>query len=403
MGLHNDYNELLSKSQRKALMMVGNAAADRSVNAYLVGGSVRDLILGGRIDDLDVCIESGDIQEFCEFLQTTFCAEILAYSEFGTCKIIIGEEMVDVAVARSEVYERNGALPTITHSTVNHDLMRRDFTINSMAMPILLGELGTVIDLNEGFRDIDEKLLRILHHRSFLDDCTRIFRAVRYSKRLGFIIESQTEVLLKEGIKEICNVSGTRISSELIRICYEPERVSMLQTLDSFGILKVIHPEMAFPEDLKKVSQAVDIENWDKTEISCLLLFSSNPEYREAIARSLNMSKGVLVALSGLKVLENLEENLSNADIYQHLITVPEAALRVGVVCLNNVKSAQIKLFLDKLKDLQLSINGDDVISLGVDPGPFVGDLLSQTFAALLNGQLKDREAQIGFVKNLIQ
>ena len=203
MGLHNDYNELLSESQRKTLTMVGNAAADRSVNAYLVGGSVRDLILGGQIGDLDVCIESGDLQEFCEFLQTTFCAEILAYSEFGTCKIVLGEEMVDVAVARSEVYERNGALPTIMYSTVSHDLMRRDFTINSMAMPIISGELGPVIDLNQGFRDIDEKLLRILHHRSFLDDSTRIFRAIRYSERLGFTIDNQTKALLKAGIKEI--------------------------------------------------------------------------------------------------------------------------------------------------------------------------------------------------------
>ena len=403
MSLQNCYNELLSESQRKALTMVGDAAADRSISAYLVGGSVRDLILGSRIEDLDVCIESSNIQDFCDFLRTAFCAEILAYSEFGTCKIVLGEETIDVAITRSEVYKRNGALPSIRHSTINDDLMRRDFTINSMAMPILPGELGPVIDLNHGFRDMDEKLLRILHHRSFLDDCTRIFRAIKYSERLGFTIEKETKNLLKKGVKEIHHVSGSRISNELIRICYEPKRIPMLQALDSMGILKVIHPEMYFPEDLQKVSEIEDIGNWNNTEISCLLLFSCSPEYRETIAHALDMPKSVIRALSGLKVLENLEESLSNSDIYLNLIAVPEEALRVGILCLSEVKSAQIKLFTDKLKDRQLSINGDDVISLGVEPGPIVGDLLSQTLAALLNDQLKGRESQIGFVRNLIK
>jgi tRNA nucleotidyltransferase/poly(A) polymerase len=272
-----------------------------------------------------------------------------------------------------------------------------------MAMPILSDELGSVIDLNQGFKDISEKRLRVLHPRSFLDDCTRIFRAVRYSTRLGFAIEDETKALLMEGIKEINSVSGTRILNEIIRICDESERIEILKTLNSLEIFKIIHPKMYFPVELEKVSKNGDIKNWSRTEISCLLLYSSPPEHWEAIAHSLDMPKSVLAALSGLRILANLDDDNLNSDIYQNLISVPEAALRVGLSCLDDTKSTQIKLFVDHLRDLQLSINGDDVMSLGVQPGPLVGELLSQAFSALLNDQLQGRESQLSFVQNLIR
>jgi len=402
MNMHTNFYELLSESQRKVLRLIGTAASVLSVSSYLVGGSVRDLLMGVKIRDIDISVESINVREFCEFMETSFGAQILRFSEFGTCKLTLGGVIVDVAMTRSETYEPQGSLPTVKYADIDMDLARRDFSINSMAVPILPSELGSIIDPNQGLEDIRREVIRVLHPRSFVDDSTRIFRAVRYSVRLGFELENETNELLMNSVQDIGNISGTRTLNEIIRICHEPQAGNMLKKLNSVGVFKAIHPKFVLPSYFEGNCNDDCKEAWSNVEICCLLLFDSDMEYWESIAHSMDMPKAVLKALTGLEIMKNLGEQKRNSDIYQSLISVPQEALNVGIKCLDKTKSAEVKFFRDNLKGRHLSITGDDLISLGVEPGPLVGHLLDQVFAALLNGDVQGRDSELEFVKSLI-
>ena len=209
----------------------------RDVAVYLVGGPVRDWLLGLPAKDLDFVVE-GNAPELAREMASRMGGQAVVHGRFGTATLSRGDLRVDLATARRETYPAPGALPQVEPSSILDDLARRDFSINAMAAP-MGGADKTLLDPKGGLEDLGRGSIRILHSRSFRDDPTRLFRAVRYEQRLGFAIEKATETLLVDAVESDCldSVSGDRIRHELHWIFEEKEPVRTLIRANDLGLL----------------------------------------------------------------------------------------------------------------------------------------------------------------------
>jgi tRNA nucleotidyltransferase (CCA-adding enzyme) len=219
---------------------VGQLAEAHGMSAYLVGGPVRDLMLGRKGIDLDIVIE-GNGMKVAEAFAKAHHGKVITYPAFKTATVTLADgQTVDFATARTEKYPKPGVFPVVTPSTIKNDLFRRDFTINAMAIGVNPSMKGKLVDFFGGKKDLKAKRIRILHDKSFVDDPTRIFRAVRFAERLGFAIERKTLVLLKGAIKQgaLTTVKGNRINKEMVKINTEKNKARMISQLKVLGALQ---------------------------------------------------------------------------------------------------------------------------------------------------------------------
>ncbi|MBI4299995.1 MAG: CCA tRNA nucleotidyltransferase, partial [Chloroflexi bacterium] len=196
------------------LVAAREAAEELGFGLYLVGGALRDLLLGRSGPDMDLVVE-GDALRLAEALAAKLGARAIFHRRFGTAKLHKGSLVMDLATARAESYAHPGALPTVRPGALKDDLFRRDFTINAMALGIAGDAAGAIVDPFDSRQDLAARLVRILHPQSFIDDATRIWRAVRYEQRLGFHIEAETERLLRRDVGMLKTISGPRLRREL--------------------------------------------------------------------------------------------------------------------------------------------------------------------------------------------
>ena len=241
------------KKMKAILKKIGKDANSLGYSAFIVGGVVRDLILGVRNFDLDIVVE-GDAIKLGRILSREFSGTLVTHKRFGTCTVVTKKALkIDLATARKEVYERPGALPTVEFSSIKDDLARRDFTINAMAVSLNRESFGRLIDLVGGERDLAEGRIKVLHDKSFIDDPTRIFRCIRFESRPGFSIEARTLRLAKAAIKKgmPAKVSAQRIRNELILILKEEGRLKACERMASLGMLRFIHPELRLDKKIK--------------------------------------------------------------------------------------------------------------------------------------------------------
>ena len=220
-------------------------AGNRKQLLYLVGGIVRDLLTEKINDtyDLDLVVEGDAIGLAGEFAKKVG-GRLIAHLMFNTAKIEIGKWTIDIAMARTEIYARPGALPVVTAGTLKTDLLRRDFTVNAMAVSLNHDNYGELIDLYGGRQDLKAKTIRILHDRSFTDDATRIWRAIRYEQRLDFRIEPETLSFLKRDLPFMKTVGGYRLRHELELVLKEKEPEKCLLRADELGVLRELHPSL---------------------------------------------------------------------------------------------------------------------------------------------------------------
>ena len=228
--------------------LVNNAvtlAGNRNLPLYLVGGIVRDLLLGQVNDtcDLDMMVE-GDAIGLAGELAEKVGGKLTVHLMFNTAKIELGKWTVDVAMARTETYAKPGALPVVTSGTLKTDLFRRDFTINAMAISLNPDNYGEMIDFYGGLKDLNGKKIRILHDKSFIDDATRIWRAIRYEQRFGFHIETETLSLLKRDTPLLKTVGGYRLRHELELVVKEKEPEKALMRAEGLSVLEELHPSL---------------------------------------------------------------------------------------------------------------------------------------------------------------
>ena len=238
----------------------GVCAEEMGFEAYAVGGLVRDLFLFRDNLDVDVVIE-GDGIAFASRFSVGHGACLLTYEKFGTANIVLPDGLkIDVATARTETYERPAALPLVTPGSIRDDMSRRDFSINTLAVGLNPGRFGDLLDFFHARNDIKNKLIRVLHDRSFIDDPTRIFRAVRFEKRFGFRIDSVTEKLIGDAVSAglVERLSGYRISSELKIILKEENPLPPVRRLDELGVLSAAGRKGEKHKELKRLLRRID-------------------------------------------------------------------------------------------------------------------------------------------------
>ncbi|MFA6321170.1 MAG: hypothetical protein WCY36_04855 [Candidatus Omnitrophota bacterium] len=219
------------------LRRIGKVAASRGYKAYIVGGLVRDIIRGVKNLDLDIVVE-GDAIKLGEELAKELKVKLVVHRMFGTCTIALKNKLkIDFATARKERYEHPATLPVVQYSSLEDDLSRRDFTVNAMAASISEDDFGQLTDMFAGLQDLSDGIIRIMHDKSFIDDPTRIFRAVRFESRPGFSIEAKTLQLAKEAIRDglLTKLSKYRIKNEFSLILKEPGCKKALSRLDEIG------------------------------------------------------------------------------------------------------------------------------------------------------------------------
>ncbi|MXZ90982.1 MAG: CCA tRNA nucleotidyltransferase [Chloroflexi bacterium] len=400
------------------LRQVQKLAGDSGVSAYLVGGPVRDHLLGAPIKDLDIAVV-GSAPSLAEKLADTLGGRVTVHPRFHTATVYLpgGLPWVDLVTARRETYSRPGALPDVTPGTIADDLARRDFTINAMAIP-LCGDNRDLVDPHNGRADLAAGVIRTLHPNSFLDDPTRMFRAVRYEQRFGFRIDDATLTDMQSALASgaMVTLSGPRIDNELGRIVREPSPLPALRRATELGLLAAIHPAMptmahwdalAGWSSVPPGAEPADREwpiCWDAALFWTLdgeqvaSLAMKNPE-RTRCARYVDLLKPRLpfLAVDGLtpsNVCALLENSASS---FSMPFTQP-AALTVALAFAEPTAAQNIRRYLTEWQDVKPLLDGSDLLALGVPEGPAVGELLEALRNARLDRETRNRRDERFFV-----
>ncbi|MFH1702395.1 MAG: CBS domain-containing protein [Nitrospirota bacterium] len=401
------------------LKFSGEVAEGLGFNAYLVGGSVRDLLRGEENLDIDIVIE-GDGIVFAKALGEKLNASVKSHQRFNTAQVITGKLKLDVATARTEYYESPAALPKVEKSSIKKDLYRRDFTINSLAIKLNPKDFGLLIDFFGSQRDLKEKTIRVLHNLSFIEDPTRAFRAIRFSERFGFKISKHAENLIKSAVKMNLfeKLSGPRLYEELLLLFNETEPGRALKKLSDLSLLKVIHPALTFDEELEETLKSLhETVSWfnllfleEKTDRGILylmaLLSELKEEEAEAAAERLSpppkikdmIDKGISKAREVVKRLPSEDP----VEIYNLLRKLRlETILLAMALSKDRLKQKVISRYLTELRKIEPILKGEDLKKIGVKPGPVYSRILKELLEEKLRGHLKSREDEERFVRRI--
>jgi len=387
-------------------------ATERGHSSYLVGGLVRDLLLRRRNLDVDVVID-GDAVRLAHRLGAEIAARVVGHPRFNTASILGGRWRVDLATLRSETYERPGALPTVAPGTIETDLFRRDFTINAMAVELTPEHYGHLIDLYGGQRDLEQRLVRVLHERSFIDDATRIWRAVRYEQRLGFTLETATEAWLRRDIPMLDTISGDRIRHELERVLQEAKPETALMRADELGVLARLHPGLKGDRWLaRRFAQARRICRPERPPLPLYLsifFYRLSLDDAERLGKYLHLdqyTQSIVTRAIALKWSVEILAlgGLRPSAVHYQLRGADDLAVIANFLCAESVVARRyIELFLDRLRFMRPELNGDDLMELGVLEGPQIKKVLQKLLDARLNGEINSREEEVEMVEDWLE
>jgi len=386
----------------------GQVAQSRQLELYMVGGVVRDLLLGRRNLDLDLVVE-GDAITLAKELAGMQPVKITTHPRFGTARLQWSEWSADLATARSESYARPGALPTVKAGSIESDLFRRDFTINAMAVALQPGRYGEILDPYGGRDDLERKLIRVLHDRSFTDDATRIWRALRYEQRLDFQVEPATLGLIKRDIQMLDTISGDRIRHELELVLKEELPEKALLRADELGMLARMHPSLRGNDWLaERFSQARQLSAPDLPPPGlylALLAYRLDDREVEQLISYLRLPKKVSQTLRDTIAVKAKIESLSvpgtaPSRIHSLLHGYVPTALTANSLATDSVTAAEhIELFRNVLHHVRPALTGEDLKKMGIPEGPRIKETLDRLRAARLDGKVgskKEEEEMVG-------
>jgi len=408
----------LPKHTLKLVKDIGEAAQVKNVAVYLVGGVVRDIILKHKGVDLDFVVEE-DAMSLAKDLKNKFKAEIQIYPQFGTVTLFLPNgRVLDFATARSETYVHSGALPTVKPGSLNDDLFRRDFTINALAIAINPSHFGELIDLFGGLQDIKKKAIRVLHDQSFMDDPTRILRAVRFEQRLGFHIESSTLQLLKTALKGRAdqNVKSPRYLAEFKKIAQEASHAKMYQRLKLLKGFRFIDEKLhlnwaALNKTIKQFKGLrKNLLYKDRGQIWLIhflgLISQAGLPMRKQLGEKFNLSREdratimhVFKAPSILKTLAKCRLASEAYDILKPLTM--DAIIYMRIHGRQNCRR-KIDRFLSRDIHVRLAINGDSLQKIGMTSGQQMGEVLKNVLHYKIDHQIQTKEEELAVVKKLL-
>ena len=401
---------------------IGKIADRVKLNAYIVGGFVRDLILGRKNYDIDIVVE-GDATLFAKQVAKELGAKVHTFDRFKTATLVFSDgTRIDMASARTEVYRAPGAFPEVDVAPLKKDLFRRDFTINTLAIKINSSDFGRLIDFFGGLKDIKDRKIRVLHSLSFVEDPTRILRALRFATRYRFELGRHTEKLLKMAVerKLFKTVEGQRIYHELKQIMLEENPLRVFLKLEKYGILKELFPGLNWNRYRKDLFERVrKLVNWHKltfpnsgTEYHLVYfgaLFYREPLDRvESYLNSLSFpEKEVRKLIWYLRELPQTVASLRRAELPSQVYQVLERKDDEFLLLLAAVSPQLESSVLNYMKEwryLKPLISGEDLKKLGLKPGPSFKDYLNKIKYAIIDGKLPkdDRDKQLKALKELV-
>ncbi len=392
------------------MQAAGLVAAGQGQGLYLVGGVVRDLLLGRTNLDLDLVVE-GDAIELAQRLAETTRGKLITHPRFNTAKLRWNIWSVDFAAARSETYEKPGALPRVKHGSLASDLFRRDFTINAMAIELTPGRYGQLIDLYGGVDDLEHKLIRILHEMSFIDDATRIWRGLRYEQRLDFQLEANTLKLLERDLPMLDTISGDRIRHELELVLREELPEKALRRASELGVLPKLHPALKGDGWLaEKFGQARKISSPNSPPLAlylALLSYRLNEKENEQLISYLRLPKLLTRTLRDTGSLKTKLEALANPDLAPSRVYYLLHGYSPTAITANSLASGSpaarrhIRAFLTRLRYVRPALTGNDLQEMGISPGPRMKEILQRLHEARLDGKVTNKRGEEELVGGL--
>lgn len=390
-------------------------AARQGQKVYLVGGIVRDLLLADGSPppalrfDMDLVVE-GDAVKLAQQVAGKGPAKLLTHRRFGTVKLKYGDFTLDLATARKETYARPGALPLVAPGRLSDDLIRRDFSINAMAVSLAPEDYGDMIDPYRGRTDLERRLIRILHPASFRDDPTRILRGVRYQQRLGFELEPETARLLRRDVDGLDAISGDRIRHELELIFREERPELVISRLAELAVLEKIGPSL--------VGDDLMAERFERARrpakpirlpgiYFCLLAYPLAESEAEQLIARLNVRATLSRAIRDTIRLKNKQPlldqpSLKPSQLYALLQHYDTLAIEANAAASDSpTVKRHLRQFLRRLRRVKTDLNGEDLKRLGLAAGPEMGRILKELHRAKLDGEVATRADEERLVLSL--
>jgi tRNA nucleotidyltransferase (CCA-adding enzyme) len=413
--------ERLPRHIIEILRQMGSLADEMEAKAYLVGGGVRDILMRRDNIDLDVVIE-GDAVEFARhFVRAAAKARLKINKKFRTAKLIFDNDLeIDLASSRVEFYQAPAVLPEVKMSSIKLDLYRRDFTMNALAIHLNPGQYGGLVDFFDGLHDIKEGVIRVLHNLSFVEDPTRIFRAIRFEQRLNFKLSRQTEALIKNAIKlEVLDkLSGDRLGQELRLTLAGSEPAACLKRLSEIRALAYFHPALKIDQAVSQLLQAQEkVYNWYRLSfldepIRLWLYFGMglcsrlDPKQMAELAARVKLApkrlEEILEARArSLEALYHLQKNGVKPSRAYDLLNNLKLEYQLFIMAgsrQQEVKRA-VSAYLTVWRKIKSQLNGNDLKAMGFAPGPQMSVIKQRLLAARLDGEVKNYEQE----KKLVQ
>jgi tRNA nucleotidyltransferase (CCA-adding enzyme) len=419
----NFMRERLPKHIMHMLEDLGQTAAEIGYTAYVVGGFVRDLFLYRPNEDIDIVIE-GDGIAFAETYARKRSARIHAYRKFGTAVIIMADGFkIDVASARTESYKFPAALPDVEMSSIKLDLYRRDFTINTLAIQLNPNRLGRLIDFFSAQKDIKDKAIRVLHNLSFVEDPTRVFRAIRFEQRFGFTIGRLTISLINNAVRRnfFKRLSGRRVFGELRQILEEENPVPALARMAELDLLKVIHSSLVMDKAMFTQLEATRrVIAWRE------LLFFEEPYLKWAVYfmvltrpypldTVLEIGHRLKLAPRHIQAFCHGRESADhclyrfhhrrklNNSYMDAVLNGFRTELILYMMATTNQDRVQkaISHYFTHLRQIKLTVSGSDLKALGLPAGPAYRQILSAVREALLDQRISGPLQERDFMRRL--
>ncbi len=408
----------LDKNLLRLMKIVGQEASIMGCKSYVVGGFVRDLILKRKNLDLDVTVE-GDAIKVARKVVSKLNAKLVAVHErFGTATIKLPNNLkVDFAKARKEEYPYPGSLPVVQKGAIDDDLFRRDFTVNAMAVSLAPENFGALIDKFNGLKDLRSGRIRVLHDKSFIDDPTRILRAVRFEQRFGFKLERQTCVLLKAALKKnfYKRVKAPRYFAEFQKVLSESSPKGYIIRLKKLGALKLIHPTLdgnvrllgLIEKNRAKVERKsfyMDCDWW----VVCLMAILFNVSSRDVIQilKEAQVSKYYRNSVLDSKVADLMKKSLSKKSILPSQVFEMLKMFSLETVIFIRTKSSMARVaqviddYFIKYRFVEIDITGKDLQKIGIPKGKKIGEILKSILLKKIDGKIKGRLEQLEYAKS---
>ncbi len=402
----------LAPAPRRALRTLTALAEQLHLPLYLVGGPVRDLLLEAPTLDLDLALEGeGGAPALAREAAAALGARCVVHPTFLTASLKGEGFALDLATARSETYDRPGALPSVRPATIREDMLRRDFTINAMALPLTRPGRGHLFDPAGGRADLESGLVRVLHEGSFRDDATRVLRAARYEARFGSRIEERTLAWLKRDVAYLDTISGARLRQELSRVLHEAEPERALLRLAELGALAPLHPSLHFDGQAAAAMARLREMSPDAARGAAawaLLAWRLNDGEAAALASRLALTRPQADAVRAVPHLRGLVDALAAPGLrpsraVDMLSPYPAAALWALAAAAQSSTACQRSLaYLRRWRYVKPVLDGHALLALGVPPGPQVGDVLRRLKAAKLDGEVRSRADEEHLVRSLL-